>query len=121
VTEPLDELLRGDVARWVQGSLLRDMNRELRSNGKPPPAFAKDLLASLSEVTGSPSPAAASGSAFERVGTAWSTVRDAATRTGRSERRIRQLASTGAIAARKRGRDWEIDLDSLTNVLRRAA
>jgi excisionase family DNA binding protein len=124
---PADDLallLRGEVAVWVRGCLVRDSGRELRVNGKVPPAFFQDLMEALSTASGVtvPSPIAASGRALAIVETTkWMSVHEAADRTGRSERRIRQLAATGAIRARKAGRDWQVDIDSLSNVLGRAA
>jgi hypothetical protein len=124
MAKALEEVLRGKVANWAMRSLVRDITRELKDLGKRPPAFARDVLEALAEAAGEqiPDSIAASGSAVESVVLAsWISVSDAAARNGLSERRIRQLAETGRVRAQKVGTTWQIDLDSLTNVLRRAA
>ena len=123
VGEALSQLLGGDVAVWVAGSLTRDMNHELRLNGKRPPLFAQDVLSALAVAAGRPAPTAASGIAPVSVGvsTSWVSVHEAAAQTGRSERRIRQLASARRVRSQKVGPVWQIDPDSLTNVLRRTS
>jgi hypothetical protein len=120
--ESIEDLLGGDVAAWVAGSLKRDMNHELRLNGKRPPTFAEAVLAALAAAAGQPPAVAASGIApVSFIGTSWVSVHEAAALAGRSERRIRQLASAGNIRSQRFGRVWQIDPDSLTNVLRRTA
>lgn len=120
----LEVVLRGAVANWAMRSLVRDMTHELRTNGKRPPAFAQEVLEALAVAAGEATPhsVAASGSRVETViSTSWISVSDAAARHGLSERRIRQLAEVGRVRAQKVGTTWQIDSDSLTNVLRRAA
>lgn len=49
------------------------------------------------------------------------TVREAAEVSGLSTRQVRRLAESGALIARKRGRDWHIDSDSASGYGRRRA
>jgi len=122
--DPVDQVLRGEAANWAMRCLLRDMTRELRSNGKVPPPFAQEVLEALATAAGErvPDTGAASGTRIATVvTTSWVSVHEAAARHGLSERYIRRLAQTRAIRAQRPGRDWQIDPDSLTNVLRRAA
>jgi hypothetical protein len=118
----LEGLLTGEVAAWLAGSVKRDMNRELRSNGKRPPLFAESLLGALAAAAGDSTFAAASGKpTVIVVSTSWISVHEAAALVGRSERRIRQLALARQVRSQKVGPVWQIDSDSLTNVLRRTA
>jgi excisionase family DNA binding protein len=120
----LEELFHGQVAVWVAGCLRRDMRQQLQWSAKMPPGFARDVLKALSDAAGVPADTAvaASGSAVGMVvTTSWITVHDAAAQSGLSERRVRQLAESGRIRSRRFGRAWQIDMDSLTNVLGRAA
>jgi len=115
---------RGEVAFWVLGSLLRDMKRELDTNGKQPPSFAQDVLKPLYAMAEIPVPddRTASGTDIARVvTTSWISVHEAAAQTGLSESYVRRLARLRAIRAQRLGRDWQIDPDSLINVPRRAA
>lgn len=114
--------LRGRAADWALRSIVRDMTRELRQNGKRPPEYAQAVIDWLATAAGLPAPSsvAASGSPVARVDpTSWFTVHDAAAKVGLSERRIRQLAQGHQVRARKVGTTWQIDPDSLANVLRR--
>lgn len=124
----LDDLLRGQVARGVMRSLSRDLTQQLRWNGRTVPPWAAVVMAALQEASGEPlSPAVMSaiGRPVVTVGLAearWVTTREAAQLTGRTERHIRRLASNGQVRARRIGkRTWQVDLDSLTNVLGRTA
>lgn len=122
MAEQIGGVLHGAAANWAMRSIVRDMRRELQQNGKRPPEYAKAVLEMLSEAAGEPSPSgiAASGRAVTRVdSTSWFTVHDAAALVGLSERRVRQLAQDHRVRAQKVGTTWQIDPDSLANVLRR--
>mgnify|MGYP001113891598 CR=1 FL=1 len=122
MTGDVGDVLRGQAANWAMRSIVRDMTRELKQNGKRPPEFAKAVLETLADAAGTPAPPriAASGSPAARVDpTSWLTVRDAAAKVGLSERRVRQLAQDHRVRARKPGTTWLIDPESLANVLRR--
>ena len=123
MTAELDELLRGQVANWVMRSLIRDVQTQLRTNGKVPPLFAAAVMEALAAAAGA-SMHDTLGSGIGRplvsvdVAT-WVTPKEAARQVDRSERQVRRLAANGQILARRFGtRSWQIDIDSLTNVLR---
>ncbi|TFC20054.1 DNA-binding protein [Cryobacterium algoritolerans] len=123
MTAELDELLRGQVANWVMRSLIRDVRTQLRTNGKVPPLFAADVMEALAAASGEPVPdtfVSGVGRPLVSVEVAtWVTPKEAARRVDRSERQVRRLAANGQILARRFGtRSWQIDIDSLTNVLR---
>jgi len=122
--DAVEWVLRGEAANWAMRCLLRDMTRELRSNGKVPPPFAQDVLEALAAAAGerAPDSRTASGTLIATVvSTSWISVHEAAAQTGLSESYVRRLARLRAIRAQRLGRDWQIDPDSLTNVPRRAA
>ncbi len=114
--ERLSELLRDNVAFWVAGSLQRDIQRELREKGKRPPIFARAVLEALAIAAGHPVDTARTASGTPPVTvdpTSWISVHEAAARRGLSEGRIRKLARSGQIRAKRVGRDWQIDQHSL--------
>lgn len=117
----LDRLVRGDVAAWVGRSLIRDMTRQLRSNGKRPPTFAAELLEMLSEAAGERLPVdmSAIGHPVENVSVGtWIGVPEAARWAGRSQRHVRRMAAAGEVRARRVGeRTWLVELESLLGVL----
>lgn len=122
----LDELLRGRVAYLAMRSIARDLTVQLRSNGKPVPSWALPVLRALEVAAGEvlpPSVASAIGRPVESVEVAsWVSIKEAAVAVSRSERQVRRLASTGRVRARRVGdRTWQVDLESLTGVLGRAA
>jgi hypothetical protein len=121
----LDELFRGRVADQVMRSLLRDLTAQMRSNGVPLPRWAKPVLEALSEASGESLPESvrsAIGRAPVSVEvTTWVSVHEAASRTRKTERHITRLALTRKVRAQRVGnRTWQIDLESLLNVIRRS-
>ena len=49
----------------------------------------------------------------------WITTRQAAVLVGYTQRRVRQLAGTGEIDAKKFGRDWQVNKKSLLAYVRK--
>jgi len=99
----------------------------MRENGAGVAVWALPVYRALQEAVGTepdrttltavvgPRPAAVES-------TTWVGVVEAAAQSGRSERQVRRLASSGAVTAKRLGhRSWLIDVDSLENVLRRRA
>ena len=123
----LDELLRGPIAQGVLRSLMRDQERQMRENGAGVAVWALPVYRALQEAAGAELAPSAVASVIGRAparmsATNWVGVMEAATRTGRSERQIRRLASSGRVIAKRLGhRSWAIDLSSLENVLGRQA
>lgn len=123
----LDELLRGPIALGVLRSLIRDQERQMRENGAAVQVWALPVYRALQEASGAELVPAAVASVIGRAparmrATNWVGVMEAATRTGRSERQVRRLASSGRVIAKRIGhRSWLIDIESLENVLRNQA
>jgi hypothetical protein len=111
----------------VLRSLIRDQERQIRENGASVQVWALPVYRALQEASGTDLLPTAIVAAIGRPparmsATNWVGVMEAATRTGRSERQIRRLASSGRVIARRIGhRSWTIDLESLENVLRNNA
>jgi hypothetical protein len=123
----LAELVRGPIAAGVLRALIRDQERQMRENGAGIQVWALPVYRALQEASGADlgptAVVAAIGRPQARISaTNWVGVMEAAARTGRSERQIRRLASSGRVIARRIGhRSWTIDLESLENVLRNNA
>ncbi|MFF2296974.1 hypothetical protein [Arthrobacter sp. NPDC058127] len=123
----LDALLRGPIAQGVLRSLMRDVERQMREQGASVPVWALPVYKALQEASGADLDrtvvASVIGPRLAKVeSTNWVGVMDAATRTGRSERQVRRLASSGRVIAKRIGhRSWLVDIDSLENVLRNQA
>ena len=126
-TPPLEELLRGPVASAVLRALIRDQTRQMRENGANVPSWLTPVSRALQTAAGEDMTAAgalsATGHAFVKVEvTSWVDVAQAADLAGITERHVRRLAASGQIIARRHGRRaWSIQMESLTNVLRRTA
>jgi excisionase family DNA binding protein len=78
-----------------------------RDGGAPPAPGLAALLCALD--------AAATGSPVGRVEPVPVTVTEAAALAGVSPRRVRQLAASGRLRARRHGRAWLIDRDSASD------
>ena len=122
----LEELISGPVAAEVLRSLMRDQERQMRVNGAGVQRWTLPVYKALQQASGRELSAVARVSFIgPRVDTlaasSWLGVMDAAARTGMSGRHIRRLASSGRVMARRLGRNWVVDIDSLENVLRNQA
>lgn len=123
----LDELLRGPIALGVLRALMRDQERQMRVNGASVARWTLPVYSALEQAAGAePDRATLRAVIGRRLAspepTTWVGVVEAAERCGRSQRHVRRLASLGSVRAKRVGRgNWLIDIDSLENVLRRAA
>lgn len=99
----------------------------MRENGAGVAVWALPVYKALQEASGADLDRAAAASVIgprlaKVESTNWVGVMDAATRTGRSERQVRRLASSGRVIAKRIGnRSWLVDIESLENVLRNQA
>lgn len=99
----------------------------MRENGVGVQVWALPIYRALQEASGVDLAPAAVASVIGRApvrmrATNWVGVMEAATRTGRSERHVRRLASSGRVIAKRIGnRSWLVDIESLENVLRNQA
>lgn len=123
----LDELLRGPIALGVLRALMRDQERQMRENGAGVAVWALPVYRALQEAAGTePDRSTLKAVVAPRLAavesTTWVGVMEAAARSGRSERQVRRLASSGSVRAKRVGlRSWLVDMDSLENVLRNQA
>jgi excisionase family DNA binding protein len=117
----IEAVVAGPVARWVGRSLVRDIGNQYRQHNQRPPRWAQEVLDALAQAVESPSTAGgfASATAPATLEAHRITVPAAARETGLSEQYIRRLAKSGRIRARRAGRDWQIDLESLRDVSRK--
>jgi hypothetical protein len=106
---------------------MRDQERQMRENGAGVQLWALPVYRALQEASGADLAPAAVASVIGRAparmrATNWLGVMEAAARTGRSERQVRRLASSGRVIAKRIGhRSWLVDIESLENVLRNQA
>jgi len=106
---------------------MRDQERQMRENGAGVALWAWPVYSALQEAAGTePDRTTLKAVVGPRVAavepTTWVGVAEAAARTGRSERQVRRLASSGAVRAKRVGlRSWLVDIESLENVLRNQA
>ena len=130
MTGRLDELLHGEVAEQLLRSLLRDTTVQVRRNGATVPEWLAPVCEAL-QAAAACEPPPALNSLMSATGHAPGTVsrvgqelpiREAAEHVGRSERHVRRLCESGRVRASRIGnRVWLVDLESLQNVLGRAA
>jgi excisionase family DNA binding protein len=103
--EPRGVLVAPELCAWLYRAAIEMIRSEERRNGGgQPPRGLAELFGQLR--------IAASGRLPGRIGTVEPTpvtVAEAAQLAGVSPRRIRQLAASGRIRARRHGRDWLID------------
>jgi len=123
----LDELLRGPIAAGILRALIRDQQRQMKEQGAGVAIWALPVYQALEKAAGiEPDRSTLKAVVRPRLAavepTAWVSVMEAAARSGRSERQVRRLASSGSIRAKRVGlRSWLVDIESLENVLRNQA
>jgi len=121
----LDELVKGPIAAGILRALMRDMARQATEQGMNIPAWTLPVYQALQDASGMDLDRAAVRSVLgprpDTLKSAnWVGVMEAATRAGCSTRHARRLAASGRVIARRLDRhQWLIDLESLTNVLRK--
>jgi helix-turn-helix protein len=106
--------LAGEVLR----ALVRDVTERVRADGGQPSAACRALLAALYEAARRPARPVADNGNGEAVPatldvTGMVTVAQVAEASGHPPRTLRHWAATGQITARRVGRLWLVDPDSL--------
>jgi hypothetical protein len=118
----LDRVIRGPVARLLLEHVVEVATRRVRLSGYAVPSWVAPVGQALADAAELPLPAeiAAIGGPIGRLQlqARWVSSSDAAGLSGLSSRRVRELAQSGRVIARRfGGRVWQIDSDSLMGVV----
>lgn len=112
-------LVRDLGRRNVARALMRDLTEQAKQNGSPLPIWAESLLRALVHDADSFASETPDATVAREDVHGFVSVAVAAEAGEVSKQYVRELARLGDIRARRPGRDWQIDLDSLLRVLRR--
>ena len=119
--------LSPQAAGWLLRIAMRSAHGQVRRNGVTLPEWVEPVLVELAERADVMAPEmSAGGHAVATVGsspwTGFVPIAEAAALVDRSRRHVSRLANAGRVRSRRVGKGpYEVDVDSLRSVLRRAS